>query len=369
MVIVIYGTTGELIKILPLLKALPAGSYQTICTYQQPQQLKKLFKSAGVPPPDYKIGLSEDAQDLESIWSIPGWMIKVWFGFFVNRKKIRRALKNSGDTKNLMIVHGDTTTTLFGAIMGRLLHLKVGHIEAGLRSFNWRHPFPEELNRIYTSKIARFHFAPGKTPIKNLKKAAVKGEIVNTKYNTVLDSLRMAKASKVTAQKGLPRTYCVVSIHRNELLTQPKELKAILESVNRFAAKTPIVFLDHPLTKERLHNLKLDPLLKHKNITRLPKLTYFDFINLLGKANCIITDSGGLQEEAAYLGIPCLIHRKATEREEGLGGNVVLSYYEPSKVDEFCDNYKKYQGEGVSHTVSPTAIIIKTLQKESAIQD
>jgi UDP-N-acetylglucosamine 2-epimerase (non-hydrolysing) len=367
MVIVVYGTTGELIKLLPLLNGIDADSVLTVCTYQQPQQLKKLFSDASLEQPDFKIGQSETSADLEKLILVPRWMVGVWYGFLINRKRIKTRLKKEGSQKHALIVHGDTTTTLFGSLMGRFLGLPVIHIEAGLRSYNWRHPFPEELNRIYTSKIARIHFAPGNVPVSNLKKARTKGEIINTEYNTVLDSLRLAQKQKVAARDNLPLKYCLVSIHRNELLTQPKELKAILEKIRDFADTLPIIFLDHPITKERIQSLGFDGILEHSSISRLPKLSYFNFIKLLTQSSCVITDSGGLQEETAYLGIPCLVHRKATEREEGLGKNVLLSMYDSKKIDEFLEDYESYQTEGVSGNISPTEIIIEYLKESKFI--
>lgn len=367
MIVVVYGTTGELIKLLPILKSLKRESYVTVCTYQQPQQLKKLFADADISDPDFKVGRKENDADLESIKSVPLWFLKVWGGFFKHRKAIKKRLAANRAEKNIVLIHGDTTTTLIGAMMGKFLRLPVAHVEAGLRSYNWRHPFPEELNRIYTSKIARLHFAPGDTPVGNLQRAHTKGEIINTRYNTVLDSLRLARQSKAVLRHGLPKRYCLVSIHRNELMAQPKELKSILGKIRDFAETLPVVFLDHPITKERLQNLGYDDLLKHKNITRLPKLSYYTFIQVLTKADCVITDSGGLQEETAYLGIPCLVHRKATEREEGIGENVVLSYYDSEKVEEFCANYKKYSKEGVVGSISPVRSIITSLRDKNYI--
>lgn len=366
MLVIVYGTTGELIKLLPLIKSLKPDSYLTICTYQQPQQLKRLLHQADIKEADIKIGQKPDANDLESLKSIPRWFLSLWAGFFINRRKIKRQLKQSTGS-NLLLVHGDTTTTLLGAVMGRLLGLPVGHIEAGLRSFNWRHPFPEELNRIYTSKIARIHFAPGKTPVTNLKKANTKGQIINTNFNTVLDSLRLAQTAKLPTKHKLPKQFCLISIHRNELLAQPKELELILNKIAEFSNKMPVVFLDHPITKERMRTLQFDQLMDAPGITRIPKLDYFSFISILAKAECVITDSGGLQEETAYLGIPCLVHRKATEREEGLGKNVVLSLYQAKKVDEFLANHTAYKTEGVSKAISPTKIILDSLKSQNFI--
>jgi UDP-N-acetylglucosamine 2-epimerase (non-hydrolysing) len=361
MLVVIYGTSGELIKLLPLLRKLNRDSYITICTYQQPQQLSQLYQKLRIPSPDIKIGQSEQAHDLERQISVPRWFIKVWWGFFGNRKFIKRLIKKSQQS-SLVIVHGDTMTTVLGAVMGKFLRVPVAHIEAGLRSHNWRHPFPEEIDRVLTSKMATIHFTPDKTAVNNLKQAKAKGKIINTKYNTVLDSLRLAQKEPMKLGISIPKKFCVVSIHRNELLARPQDLQDLLISMKRFAHTHQIIFIDHPVTKNRLEKLGYNDLLKHPNIKRLPKLQYFDFIQLTSKADCIVTDSGGLQEESAYLGIPCLVHRMATERQEGLGSNVVLSYYDLEQVEAFFKDYNRLRSLGVAANVSPTKTILKNLR-------
>jgi UDP-N-acetylglucosamine 2-epimerase (non-hydrolysing) len=280
-------------------------------------------------------------------------------------------LKQTG--RHAFVVHGDTVTTVLGALMGRLHRTTVVHVEAGLRSFNWRHPFPEEIDRMIVSRLARYHFAPGQTPIDNLHKAEVKGKIVDTKRNTVLDSLRYARAASTegldTHGADLSKPYYVISIHRNELMSDEAALHGLLETIQKHAQTHDIqaMFLDHPITKERLTKLGYDNLLDHENIFRMPKLSYYRFIQLVSNAKYIITDSGGLQEEAAYLDIPCLVHRMATERQEGLGENVVLSLYDQKKVDQFLANPDKYHGQKAEDSIKPTQTIITTLRADGFI--
>lgn len=364
MLIIIYGTTGELIKVLPLIKDVPEGEQFRISTEQQPKQLKGLQEEASAPKPNIKVASGRKGKDLERIPDMFFWLKDI----LLNYRHIRRSLKElkKQNKGNLMVVvHGDTVTTVLGALLGRLYHFPVTHIEAGLRSGNWRHPFPEELDRRIVSKVATWHFAPGDDPVKNLHAAKAKGRIINTKYNTVLDSLRLAQAQKkkISGFGSIPDKYFVVSIHRNELMAQPDELRRTLENISSKANEIPCIFLDHPVTKERIKSLKLDHLLDNKNITRLHKLRYFQFISLMSKSNFIVTDSGGLQEESAYLGIPCLVHRLTTERKEGLGQNVVLSYYQQNKVTEFLNDPEKYRTKGLDSTISPTATILNELRK------
>lgn len=359
MIIFIYGTTGELIKILPLIKQVPHDKQVRISTEQQPHQLAGLHKETGVPPPDIKVAHGRAGHDLEKISDMLFWLFGVIWKYPKVRRIIKEQVKIHSRDRVIVVVHGDTVTTVLGAIVGRLNRVKVAHIESGLRSGNWKHPFPEEIDRRIVSKIARLHFAPGNIPLKNLEKARVKGELINTRLNTVFDSLRLAQASKVKIQSltELPAKFFVVSIHRNELLAQPKEFAHILKKIAAKSAEINCIFLDHPITKETIKTRGLDNLLEVPGLTRIPKLKYYQFISLTAKADFIITDSGGLQEESAYLGIPCLVHRLTTERQEGLGQNVVLSRYDHTVVDDFMDNPYQHKKESISDKISPTKII------------
>jgi UDP-N-acetylglucosamine 2-epimerase (non-hydrolysing) len=298
------------------------------------------------------------------------WLKDIVIHYGRIRRSVRRLKKKNGRKSLMIVVHGDTVTTVLGSLFGRLNRLPVAHIEAGLRSGNWRHPFPEELDRRVVSKIATLHYAPGKEPFDNLRKAGVKGGIVNTKYNTVLDSLRLARSENkpIKGLEKLPDDYFVVSIHRNELMARPDELARTLENIAAKAEDFACIFLDHPVTKERIYSLKLDRILEKKNITRLHKLRYFQFISLMSRSSFIVTDSGGLQEEAAYLGIPCLVHRLATERNEGLGQNAVLSLYDDKKVKEFLSNPDKYRTKGLASDFSPTRVIYDSLKSKGYVK-
>lgn len=361
MIIIIYGTTGELIKLLPLIRDIPYEKQFRISTQQQPLQLKGLHDEANAPVPNCTMANGKKGHDLEKISDMLFWIKDIVFGYIRARKYIKNIKKENKN--NLVIVHGDTVTTVIGALIGKLHRIKVAHIEAGLRSGNWRHPFPEEIDRRITSKIAKINYAPGDIPVSNLMKAKVSGEIVNTKFNTVLDSLKLASLSnlKIKGLSTIPSKYFIVSIHRNELMSQPSELKRTLENISNKSKDIDCIFLDHPVTKEKIRTLNFDNIIDGRNITRLNKLRYFQFITLISKADFIITDSGGLQEEAYYLGIPCLVHRLTTERDEGLGKNVVLSKYDNKAVVNFLNKPNRYRTKSLSTNISPTKLIIKDL--------
>ncbi len=357
MVIIVFGTTGELIKILPLIRTLPEDQQIRISTSQQPDQLANLMHDASIPPPHLTIAHGWRSHDLQKMSDMFFWLSGMIVRYPLMRRRLKKALH--GRKPTAVLIHGDTVTTVLGALWGRMRRLPVMHIEAGMRSGNWRHPFPEEIDRRLASRFVTTHFAPGAVPVANLKAAKARGQIIDTRYNTVLDSLRLAQQTPTAIQgiARLPAEFFVVSIHRNELLVQPKELKNLLVRIAAKAATTPCIFLDHPVTKARIKQLGFDAILDAPGVTRAPKLEYFQFISLVTKAAFIVTDSGGLQQEAAYLGIPCLVHRMATESQEGLGENVVLSLFDDSRIKDFFDHTDEYRRAPVGTDFSPTQVI------------
>ena len=366
MIVVVYGTTGELIKLISLVKEMPEDQQIRVNTNQQPKQLQQLMDDAGLPAPHFTLTNGRSGKDLEKKSDIVLWGFKLSGQTMKEFRAIKRQLRDAPG-KHAVMVHGDTVTTVYGAVLAKFLRLPIVHIEAGMRSHDWRNPFPEEIDRRIVGKLARYHFTPGDTPTGDLKKEGAKGEIIDTLRNTVLDSLRYAQKAPVTS-KGfgaldIKKPYVVISIHRNELMSNPKALKELLESIRDHSKKDDLqmVFLDHPITKERITALGYDDILKGSNIIRLPKLSYYRFIQLASKAKYAITDSGGLQEESSFLGIPCLIHRLATERVEGLGKTAELSMYDKKKVEAFMNNPDKYVGHKEGDDIQPTKIILKTL--------
>ncbi|PLS81049.1 hypothetical protein CYG49_02850, partial [Candidatus Saccharibacteria bacterium] len=287
-------------------------------------------------------------------------------------RKTFRAYDKKFKTRSTAIVHGDTLTTVVGSYFGRLLGLPVSHIEAGLRSGRTFHPFPEEIDRRIVSRIARIHFAPNEAAIENLKRENTKGDIIDTKYNTSKDALSIADTfeSKVIEGLNLPSRFGLVSIHRTELLERKKELEEFLSVISKAAKKEqPLVFLDHSTTKEKIKVSGFDKYLNKPGIYRIPKLAYMDFIQVVKRADYILTDSGGLQEDAYFLGVPAMIHRLTTERNEGLGQNVELSYLEKDRLEDFIRRQKnETKITRLTDTTSPSSIVISYLKEERYIR-
>lgn len=363
MIAVVYGTTGELIKLAPMLVRLREGEVPvlTLCTGQQVEQIPALLDDLELPQPDVWLGRGHRGHDLERMRDIPVWLAQVG-GAFARGSRALRARVVTGATKPLLVVHGDTLTTVLGALMGRSMCVPVAHIEAGMRSGDWRNPFPEELDRRAAARLARIHFAPGSHAVANLSAMKVRGDVVDTGGNTIRDALELVPAA-ATPATGMPaEPFGLASLHRSELLSRPAALKEIVELLHETSRRVPILFIDHPVTVAAISKHRLDSLFDER-LRRIPRQRYFGFIALLKASSFLVTDSGGSQEECAQLGHPCLVHRAVTERPDGLdGGPVVLSHMSLEVVREFLGNPSAYAGSPPQDAQRPTDAIVRYLE-------
>jgi len=366
MLIFIHGTIGEVIKQAPLLKAVKKSEYIVLNTNQQPKKVAELEKQLKLHPSDIHVGSGFFNKDLSSLWQAPFWFVSVFIKLVINTPKIKKIVRKS-KTEPLILVHGDTTTTTVGALYGKIIGFPVAHIEAGLRSHNWKHPFPEEISRRLVAKMARLHYAPGDVPYKDLMKESVKGRIVNTVTNTVRDSFNLALEIPDTTKEKLPKKYGLISIHRTEFLVQRKLVEEAIRAISEISDHH-VVFVEHPVTSSYLKKYNLSKLLDKQNIVRISKQPYVSFAKIVKNSEWIFTDSGGLQEESAYLGIPCLVHRLTTERQDGVDKNVKLSKFDISEVRRFFKNPSGIMNtrEDIG-TTSPTEIIIHDLKENGYI--
>lgn len=362
MIAVAYGTTGELIKLAPILHALQLrGPVITLCTGQQVQQIPALLDDFGLAAPTLWLGRGRRGADLERPGDIPPWLATVARRFAARRRWLKREL-DAGSGRPLVLVHGDTFTTVVGALLGRTVGAPVAHIEAGLRSGDWRNPFPEELDRRITSKLAQIHFAPGPWAAGNLRAGKVRGEIVDTGGNTIRDALGLVDG--LPPAVALPdEPFGLVSIHRFELLGKPAALRAIVERLREASRTWPLVFIDHPVTVAALRQAGLERLFDER-FRRVPRQRYFRFISLLKASAFLVTDSGGSQEECAQLGHPCLVHRAATERRDGLDGPVVLSGLDLGVVERFLADPLAHRHPPAAGDRRPSDVIVDYLALE-----
>jgi UDP-N-acetylglucosamine 2-epimerase len=318
----IFGTRPEAIKMAPVVKALkehPAFETKVIVTAQHREMLDQVLDLFGIVP-DYDLDIMQKNQTLSQITA--------------------RALTGLGDIflkdrPDLVLVHGDTTTTFCGALAAFYQQIPVGHVEAGLRTYDKYSPYPEEVNRTLTGVMADYHFAPTDVARENLLKENVAKENIFVTGNTVIDALISVaeKSLDVRSIEGLAgldlskKTILVTSHRRENQGERMTEIfRAVADIARDYEEMVQVVFPMHLNPKVRVQvRAELDGL---DNVFLIEPQEYLPFVSLMKHAHLILTDSGGIQEEAPALGKPVVVLRDTTERPEALSaGTVILAGY------------------------------------------
>lgn len=222
---------------------------------------------------------------------------------------------------DVVLVYGDVNSTVATALVCAKLGIKIGHVEAGLRSFD--RSMPEEINRLVTDQLADLLFTPSEDGDANLRHEGIPGEKIFRVGNVMIDSLmRLLPAAKETFTEGVPARYALVTLHRPANVDDSVRLRGILESLLQVNDDLAVVFPAHPRTRKRIADFGLNA----GRLLVLEPLPYVEFLGLQSRATIVITDSGGIQEETTYLGIPCLTVRENTERPitVSVGTNVLV---------------------------------------------
>jgi UDP-N-acetylglucosamine 2-epimerase (non-hydrolysing) len=318
--------------------------------------MDELRENFGIREPDVVL---YHRKDITGIIHMFFWMIRILFKTIFHKQQIYR----KQGANDIVLVHGDTFSTLLGALMGKVAGKKVGHVESGLRSFNLFHPFPEEITRLLTFYLTDYYFCPGDWALQNLTK--FRGVKINTRYNTLLDSLELANNNINSAEVEIPDgPYAVVSLHRFENIFNKKIFRQIIDYLLEVSKTIKLLFILHPPTKEKLERYNFSKLLEEADRIELrPRYDYFNFIKLLINSDFLITDGGSNQEEAYYLGKPTILFRRTTERQEGIGENVIISDFDINIIMDFVSQYQKYARKPVLSKKSPTEIIISNLNQ------
>jgi UDP-N-acetylglucosamine 2-epimerase (non-hydrolysing) len=222
---------------------------------------------------------------------------------------------------DVVLVYGDVNSTVAATLVCSKLLIRVGHVEAGLRSFD--RTMPEEINRIVTDQLADLLFTPAEDSDVNLQREGVAVEKIYRVGNVMIDSLiQLLPAFKRFSKNGLPQRYALVTLHRPSNVDDSANLKNILESLLEVNERVEVVFPVHPRTRQRIDRLGINI----EKLRFLEPLPYIEFLSLQRRAVVVITDSGGVQEETTYLGVPCLTLRSNTERPVtvNMGTNVLV---------------------------------------------
>lgn len=318
-VLLVFGTRPEAIKMAPLVRALERqpGVEPVIClTGQHREMVASILPLFGIKA-DYDLDLMQPGQTL---CDLTGRMMQ----------SLGPVLKDA--TPDAVVVQGDTTSTLCGALAAFYQQIPVGHVEAGLRTGDLSSPFPEEMNRVVTTRLARWHFAATEQNRARLLAEGVSPESVHVTGNTVIDALFLMRdwladggATPDTAAllSRFPRPFVLITGHRRESFGEGFE--RICRAIATLASRHPEIDWVYPVhLNPRVQAPVRQRLGTAANVHLLPPLGYEAFVALMCRAHLILTDSGGVQEEAPALGKPTLVMRDKTERTEGLEGGVLL---------------------------------------------
>ena len=315
-VMTIFGTRPEAIKMAPVVKALEAAedmeSIVTV-TAQHREMLDQVLHLFSITP-DYDLNIMSQGQTLYDV------TCKALLG-------LQGVLKEA--KPDVVLVHGDTTTTFVGALAAFYEGIPVGHVEAGLRTGNIYSPFPEEMNRKLTGAIGTYHFAPTSTSESNLLKENINPDHLYVTGNTVIDALQTTVQTDYTFKEELlnqidyvNNKVILVTTHRRENLGDP--MRNVYEAIRDIINEQEDVEVIFPMHRNpKVRNIVQDVLGHMDRVHLIEPLEYEPFANLMARTYLIMTDSGGIQEEAPSLGKPVLVLRDTTERPEAVEAGTV----------------------------------------------
>lgn len=362
----VFGTRPEAIKMAPLVKkfqSCPQSFKTTVCVTGQHRQMLDQVLGLFEIEPEYDLDIMRQGQDLYDVTS------RVLLG-------MRDVLKDA--KPDVVLVHGDTTTSTAAALAAFYQQIPVGHVEAGLRTYNKYSPWPEEMNRQITGRIASYHFAPTGLSKSNLLREGIKESDIFVTGNTVIDALHIVVdkikndgllregTSKMLRAAGYDvsrlcgnRRLVLVTGHRREnfgegFLNICRALKDLVEKYSNVDFVYPMHL--NPNVRKPIHEVFGDNLKVYGNMFFIEPLEYLAFVYLMEKSTIVLTDSGGIQEEAPGLGKPVLVMRDTTERPEALeAGTVRLVGTDYNKimscVTALLENKERYQE--MSRAVNP----------------
>jgi UDP-N-acetylglucosamine 2-epimerase (non-hydrolysing) len=304
---VVLGTRPEIIKMSSIMRELEKNGDDYFIVHSGQHYSydmdKTFFDCLALPNPKYNLGIGSGTHADQT-------------------GKILMGLENilKKECPGILLVQGDTNTTMAGALAAVKLSIKTGHIEAGLRSYDRR--MPEEINRVITDHVSDLLFAPTQHAKSNLLREGIPGDTTFIVGNTIVDAIfqnigHAGNHGNVQKEFGLQnKNYILVTLHRPENVDSRKRLKKIIQGLQRVGERysLPVIFPVHPRTQKNLDKSDICS----QEITFISPQGFFDFLHLESQAKLIMTDSGGVQEEACVLGVPCVTLRENTERPETL---------------------------------------------------
>lgn len=326
-IMLLFGTRPEAIKMCPLIPALQSRGFHTIvCVTGQHRQMLDQVLQAFQVVPEYDLSVMQDQQTLFDITA--NILLKTRTVLEIERP-------------DLVLVHGDTSTTFASALASFYLQIPVGHVEAGLRTHQIYSPYPEEFNRQAVSIVAAYHFAPTTAARENLLQERKLDASIYVTGNTAIDALqttvRQTYTHPILDWIGDNR-FLLLTAHRRENLGEP--LYRIFRAIKRIVDQTPDLKVIYPVhLNPAVQSAAQSILGNHARIRLIEPLDVMDFHNFLARCYLVLTDSGGIQEEAPSLGKPVLVLRDTTERPEGIAaGTLKLVGTEEQTIFDTCQH-------------------------------
>lgn len=295
----VVGARPNFMKAAPVIEALSA--YPTVRQvlvhtgqHYDANMSDTFFNQLGMPRPDHnlEVGSGSHARQTADI--------------MVRFEQVVQAEK-----PDMVLVYGDVNSTVAAAIVASKLNIKIGHVEAGLRSFD--RTMPEEINRLLTDQISDFLFTPSKDGDANLLREGVSPEKIHFVGNVMIDTLiRLLPKARKPDMANVPSNFVLVTLHRPSNVDDPAGLQSLMQALIRTSSRIPVVFPVHPRTRQKISLFKIGAVADSLFLTE--PMGYLEFLWLQSHAAAIVTDSGGIQEESTYLHIPCVTMRSNTER-------------------------------------------------------
>ena len=330
-IMVIFGTRPEAVKLAPVIRECQKHTDKIdtrVCvTAQHREMLDQVLDVFGIKP-DLDLDIMQPDQNLSQLTA----RILTDLDPVIQQEK-----------PDWILIQGDTTTVMVAAVLGYYQRVKIGHVEAGLRSFDKWQPFPEEGNRRIASVLADLHFAPTENNRQNLLREGIPDELIKITGNPAIDALKMIiekpapPAVEALLKQGDilsgDRRLVLVTAHRRENFGEPIQniCRAIKQLANQYADSVTIIYPVH--LNPNIQKPVYESLAEIPNIKLMAPLDYLDLVHLMKHAALILTDSGGIQEEAPSLGIPTLVLRERTERQEGVAtGTLKLVGTDPETI-------------------------------------
>lgn len=327
----IVGTRAQLIKVAPVIVECEKRNFECtlLMTGQHLETMQDMLDEFGVTSPQV---FALEAKEHATVLALFSWLPRAYRGIIKKLKELGSSPKNVD-----VLIHGDTLSTVLGAVAGRRYGARVIHLESGLTSNKILDPFPEEISRRIVFRLSHIAMCPSKETTEHIEKKYPRCSATNTEGNTILDSIRISGVRR----KKLPpeKAYYVASLHRFQNIYEKKRFLYLINILEKIAEHRPVHFVLHPATRKRLVKYGfMQRMSENANIKLSPRLAYREFLHLAAESACVLTDGGSNQEELAAIGVPTIIMRQTTERCDGLGSNAIMEEEIKGSVAEFIIN-------------------------------